>query len=90
MKTAHLIGRQQTVAADHAEELLPAYAAPGMQVELVEEVLDDKACVANVAPHLFDHVRLFFEMSGQSEASQVEPSMSLAVNVPILISLRLH
>lgn len=59
------------MAADHAEELLPADAAPGVQVELVEEVLDDEARVANVAPHLFEHVRLFeFDTSGQSSQSK--------------------
>lgn len=46
------------MAADNAEELLPAHAPPGVQVELAEEILDDQAGVANDAPHFLHHVLL--------------------------------
>lgn len=47
------------MTADDAEELLPANTAPGVEVKLAEEVLDDEAGVADVSPHLFHHIRLF-------------------------------
>lgn len=56
---SHLIRREKSVAADDAKELLCADAAPAVQVELVEEVLDNQAGVTNIAPHLFQHVGLF-------------------------------
>ena len=46
------------MATDDAKELLPAHAAPGVQVELAEEVLDDQVRVANDAPHFLHHVLL--------------------------------
>lgn len=46
------------MAADRAQELLPADATPGVQVELVEQIFYDETRVANFAPHLLQHIRL--------------------------------
>lgn len=55
------------MAADDAKELLGADTAPAVQVELVEEILDNQAGVANISPHLLHHVGLFAR-SGKSIA----------------------